>query len=34
MDAEINALQANNTWSITDLPQGKNVVGCKWVFKI
>ncbi|CAM8999542.1 unnamed protein product [Rhodiola kirilowii] len=34
MDAEINALQANNTWSITDLPVGKNAVGCKWVFKI
>ncbi|CAM8877096.1 unnamed protein product [Rhodiola kirilowii] len=34
MDAEITALQDNNTWSITDLPQGKNAVGCKWVFKI
>ncbi|CAM8889721.1 unnamed protein product [Rhodiola kirilowii] len=34
MDAEISALQANNTWSITDLPQGKNAMGCKWVFKI
>ncbi|CAM8903569.1 unnamed protein product [Rhodiola kirilowii] len=33
MDAEINALHAN-TWSNIDLPQGKNAVGCKWVFKI
>ncbi|CAM8983244.1 unnamed protein product [Rhodiola kirilowii] len=34
MDTEITALQDNNTWSITDLPQGKNAVGCKWIFKI
>ncbi|CAM8963013.1 unnamed protein product [Rhodiola kirilowii] len=34
MQSEINALQSNGTWSITDLPHGKNAVGCKWVFKI
>ncbi|CAM8944831.1 unnamed protein product [Rhodiola kirilowii] len=34
MKAEIDALQVNKTWEITDLPTGKNVVGCKWVYKI
>lgn len=34
MEAEITALEANQTWDITDLPPGKNVVGCKWVFKV
>ena len=24
----------NNTWDLVELPEGKNVVGCKWVFKI
>ncbi|CAM8942004.1 unnamed protein product [Rhodiola kirilowii] len=34
MQTEIKALQDNHTWEITDLPYGKNAVGCKWVFKI
>ncbi|CAM8928769.1 unnamed protein product [Rhodiola kirilowii] len=34
MQAEIDALQLNETWEITDLPSGKNAVGCKWVYKI
>lgn len=29
---EMDALNKNNTWSIIDLPQDKNAVGCKWVF--
>ena len=24
----------NKTWRLVDLPKGKNVVGCKWVFKV
>ncbi|XP_049394571.1 uncharacterized mitochondrial protein AtMg00820-like [Solanum stenotomum] len=34
MQQEIYALEENGTWDIVDLPPGKNVVGCKWVFKI
>ena len=30
--AELDALQLNNTWVITDLPYGKRPIGCKWVF--
>ena len=32
MDAEIKALEANNTWTITSLPPGKKPIGCKWVY--
>ncbi|XP_023641965.1 uncharacterized protein LOC111831564 [Capsella rubella] len=31
---ELAALELNHTWDIESLPQGKNVVGCKWVFTI
>ena len=24
----------NDTWEITDLPHGKNLIGCKWIFTI
>ncbi|RVW77068.1 Retrovirus-related Pol polyprotein from transposon RE1 [Vitis vinifera] len=31
---EIDALEKNGTWTITDLPVGKRPVGCKWIFTI
>ncbi|KAM1496471.1 hypothetical protein ACFXTO_031069 [Malus domestica] len=34
MTEEIEALHSQGTWSIVDLPYNKNLVGCKWVFKI
>ncbi|BBN69414.1 RmlC-like cupins superfamily protein [Prunus dulcis] len=34
MDEEIQALEQNNTWSITPLPAGKHPIGCKWVYKV
>ena len=34
INKEINALELNNTWYLTDLPKGKKPIGCKWVFKI
>ncbi|XP_019155956.1 PREDICTED: uncharacterized protein LOC109152764 [Ipomoea nil] len=34
MQAEIQALQDNHTWTLTDLPPGKTPIGCKWVYKI
>jgi hypothetical protein len=34
MVAEISALEANNTWVVTDLHPNKNLIGCKWVYKV
>ena len=34
MKAELDAMETNNTWSITSLPKGKHSIGCKWIFKI
>ena len=34
MDAEIQALEANHTWVLTDLLVGKVPIGCKWKYKI
>jgi Reverse transcriptase (RNA-dependent DNA polymerase) len=34
MEAELNLIAANDTWSIEDLPQGRKPIGCRWVFKI
>jgi hypothetical protein len=34
MQAEILALETNQTWIVTDLPSNKKDIGCKWVYKI
>lgn len=34
MDVEITALEALGTWSVVSLPDGKHVIGCKWVYTI
>ena len=34
MAAEIAALEANSTWTLTPLSDGKKTIGCKWVYKI
>ena len=31
---ELQAMEANGTWTVESLPPGKNVVGCKWVYTI
>ena len=34
MNIELQALESNDTWSICSLPISKQVVGCKWVYKV
>ncbi|XP_075665332.1 uncharacterized protein LOC142634993 [Castanea sativa] len=34
MDKEIEALELNNTWTLTSLLAGKSLIGCKWVYKV
>lgn len=34
MDAEHNALFHNKTWHLVEAPKGRNIVGCKWVYKV
>ena len=33
MKEEYNALIENNNWELVPQAQGKNVIGCKWVYK-
>ena len=34
VNEELQALQKNGTWELAQLPQGKQAVGCKWVFNV
>ncbi|RVX09482.1 Retrovirus-related Pol polyprotein from transposon TNT 1-94 [Vitis vinifera] len=34
MKVEMDALEKNKTWDFVELPQGKKLVGCKWVFTV
>lgn len=34
MKEEIAAMYQNKTWDLVDLPQGKNVIGSRWVYKL
>ncbi|KAL0423918.1 UNVERIFIED_CONTAM: hypothetical protein Sradi_0926600, partial [Sesamum radiatum] len=34
MDAELQVLEKNHTWTLTPLPLDKKAIGCKWVYKI
>jgi hypothetical protein len=33
MDDEIQAIERNNTWELTDLPKECKVIGVKWIYK-
>ncbi|CAK1596096.1 unnamed protein product [Parnassius mnemosyne] len=34
MEKEYNALLKNVVWKLVDRPQNKNVIKCKWVYKV
>jgi hypothetical protein len=34
MQSELATLKVNQTWSLTSLPPGKTVIGCRWIYKI
>lgn len=34
MNAELLAMETNNTWSVVSLPAGHHSIGCKWIYKI
>jgi len=34
MKEEVDALHTQGTWSLVSLPANRNLVGCKWIFKI
>ena len=34
MTEELQALEKTHTWDLVDLPRGKSVISCKWVYKI
>ena len=33
MKEEMNAITKNATWSLVELPEGRNIIGLKWIFK-
>ena len=33
MKEEFHSLQKNDTWELVNLPSGRKIVNCKWVFK-
>lgn len=33
MQKEMQSLEANDVWDLVDLPEGKRIVGNKWVYK-
>jgi hypothetical protein len=34
MQLEMNAIEKNSTWELTDLPRGHSAITLKWVFKL
>lgn len=34
MNEEVKFIEVNDTWSVVKLPQGKNKIYVKWVFKV
>ena len=34
MDEEIASIEKNQTWELVDLPNGRDVIGLKWIYKM
>ena len=34
MDSEYTALMKNKTWHLVPYPKGKNIIDCKWIYKV
>lgn len=34
MESEIDSIERNKTWQLTDLPAGHKPIGLKWVYKV
>ena len=34
MDEDMSCLMKNETWTLTELPEGKHAIGCKWIYKM
>ena len=34
MNYELTALAKSHTWELVHLPANKNLIGCKWVYKV
>ena len=34
MHEKIKALETNGTWELIELPLGKSIVRCKWIFNV
>ena len=34
INKEIEALEVNDTWTLTPLPPGKSAIGYKWVYRV
>ncbi|KAE8736295.1 Tetratricopeptide repeat (TPR)-containing protein [Hibiscus syriacus] len=34
VNEEYKALERNNIWSLVNLPKGRSIVGCKWIFQV
>jgi hypothetical protein len=34
MEEELQAIEENHTWTLTELPPGQRAIGLKWVFKV
>ena len=34
MKEKLDAIEANHTWYVVSLPQGKHSIGCRWIYKV
>ena len=34
MEVKMTALEKNQTWELVQLPEGKHLVGCKWIYTV